>query len=71
MKTGKKPKGPKMKTALSFDDVLLVPKMSKIQSRTEVSLCSCLREEYHEEDTDKKIEHVAFSLPIISSLNGS
>ena len=67
MKTGKKPKGPKMKTALSFDDVLLVPKMSKIQSRTEVSLCSCLREEYHEEDTDKKIEHVAFSLPIISS----
>ena len=67
MKTGKKPKGPKMKTALSFDDVLLVPKMSKIQSRTKVSLCSCLREEYHEEDTDKKIEHVAFSLPIISS----
>lgn len=67
MKTGKKPKGPKMKTALSFDDVLLVPKMSKIQSRTEVNLCSCLREEYHEEDTDKKIEHVAFSLPIISS----
>ncbi len=67
MKTGKKPKGPKMKTALSFDDVLLVPKMSKIQSRTEVSLCSCLRAEYHEEDTDKKIEHVAFSLPIISS----
>ena len=67
MKTGKKPKGPKMKTALSFDDVLLVPKMSKIQSRTEVNLCSCLRAEYHEEDTDKKIEHVAFSLPIISS----
>ena len=56
-----------MKTALSFDDVLLVPKMSKIQSRTEVSLCSCLREEYYEEDTSKKIEHVAFSLPIISS----
>ena len=56
-----------MKTALSFDDVLLVPKMSKIESRSEVSLCSCLREEYHEEDTDKKLEHVSFSLPIISS----
>ena len=56
-----------MKTALSFDDVLLVPKMSRIQSRSEVSLCSCLREEYHEEDTDKKLPHVAFSLPIISS----
>lgn len=67
MKSGKKPKRSKMKTTLSFDDVLLVPKMSKIQSRTKVSLCSCLREEYHEEDTDKKIEHVAFSLPIISS----
>lgn len=56
-----------MKTALSFDDVLLVPKMSRIQSRSEVSLCSCLREEYHEEDTAKKLEHVAFSLPIMSS----
>ena len=56
-----------MKTALSFDDVLLVPKMSKIQSRSEVSLCSCLREETWDEDTNKKIPHVLLNLPIISS----
>ena len=56
-----------MKTALSFDDVLLVPKMSKIQSRSEVSLCSCLREETWDEDTNKKVPHVLLNLPIISS----
>jgi len=56
-----------MKTALSFDDVLLVPRMSKIQSRSEVSLCSCLREETWEEDTNRKVPHVLLNLPIISS----
>jgi IMP dehydrogenase len=63
----KKYKEKKMKTALSFDDVLLVPRMSKIQSRSEVSLCSCLREETWEEDTNRKVPHVLLNLPIISS----
>ena len=42
-------------TALSYDDVLLVPKYSDIRSRKEVSLASCLGRE------------MRFELPIISS----
>ena len=56
-----------MKTTLSFDDVLLVPSYSNIESRSEVNLASTLREEEFDEDTAKKIEQVSFSLPIISS----
>ena len=44
-----------MKTALSFDDILLVPKYSDIDSRSEISL----------EQTVKHVGHI--SLPIISS----
>ena len=44
----------KLKTALSFDDVLLVPQKSDIESRSEV-------------DTSSVIGEYKFSLPIISS----
>ena len=44
-----------MKTALSFDDILLVPKYSDIDSRSEITL----------EQTVKHVGHI--SLPIISS----
>ena len=45
-----------MKTALSFDDVLLVPRKSKIKSRRDVSLSSYLKGYFY-----------SLSLPIISS----
>lgn len=51
-----------MKIAFSFDDVLLVPRMSEIQSRKEVSLSSSIK------DLDKiQIEDEVMTLPIISS----
>ena len=51
-----------MKTALSFDDVLLVPRMSEVQSRKEVDLSASLR------DSDKvEIDDEVMSLPVISS----
>ena len=59
-----------MKTALSFDDVLLKPRMSKIKSRGDIDLMSCLKEyEYGDENDDNKIteEGVELGLPIISS----
>ena len=56
-----------MKTASSFDDVLLVPNYSDIRSRSEVDLTSVLREEEYDEDTNKKVQQVSLSLPIISS----
>ena len=45
-----------MKTALSFDDVLLVPRMSEVESRKDVTLYSELKETFF-----------GFNLPIISS----
>ena len=45
-----------MKTALSFDDVLLVPRKSKIKSRKDVNLFSSLKDGFY-----------GLSLPIISS----
>jgi IMP dehydrogenase len=59
-----------MKTALSFDDVLLKPRMSKIKSRGDINLTSCLREhEYGDVNNDYKIteDGVELDLPIISS----
>jgi IMP dehydrogenase len=59
-----------MKTVLSFDDVLLKPRMSKIKSRGDINLTSCLKEdEYDDEDDDYKIteEGVELDLPIMSS----
>ncbi len=51
-----------MKTALSFDDVLLVPRISEIGSRRDVNLSSSIR------DVDNvQIEDEVMSLPIISS----
>ena len=51
-----------MKIALSFDDVLLVPRMSKIQSRKEVDLSTSIR------DLNQiQIEDEVMTLPIISS----
>ena len=45
---------PSLKTALSFDDVLLVPKISSVKSRKDIKL-------------DSKLGRHNFSLPIISS----
>ena len=59
-----------MKTALSFDDVLLKPRMSKIKSRGDINLMSYLKDdEYDDPNNDYKIteEGVELELPIISS----
>ena len=40
-----------MKTALSFDDVLLVPGMSKVESRKDVDLSCHLRQDLDEDET--------------------
>ena len=55
-----------MKTALSFDDVLLVPGMSKVESRKDVDLSCHLRQDLDEDEnyTDPGPE---FRIPIISS----
>lgn len=55
-----------MKTALSFDDVLLVPGMSKVESRKDVDLSCHLRQDMDEDEnyTDPGPE---FRIPIISS----
>lgn len=55
-----------MKTALSFDDVLLVPGMSKVESRKDVDLNCHLRQDMDEDEnyTDPGPE---FRIPIISS----
>lgn len=55
-----------MKTALSFDDVLLVPGMSKVESRKDVDLSCHLRHDLDEDEnyTDPGPE---FRIPIISS----
>lgn len=55
-----------MKTALSFDDVLLVPGMSKIKSRKDVDLSCHLRQDL-DEDENYKDPGPLFELPIISS----
>ena len=55
-----------MKTALSFDDVLLVPRMSEIESRKDVDLSSVLKYTDYDEDLDL-LTGYEFSLPIISS----
>ena len=59
-----------MKTALSFDDVLLKPRMSKIKSRGDINLMSYLKDdEYDDPNNDCRIteEGVELELPIISS----
>ena len=43
-----------MKTTLSFDDVLLIPQRSDIESRTEIDISGCIND-------------IRLSLPIISS----
>ena len=55
-----------MKTALSFDDVLLVPGMSKVEFRKDVDLSCHLRQDLDEDEnyTDPGPE---FRIPIISS----
>jgi len=55
-----------MKTALSFDDVLLVPRMSEIESRKDVDLSSVLKYTDYDESLDL-LTGYEFSLPIISS----
>lgn len=59
-----------MKTVLSFDDVLLKPRMSKIKSRGDINLMSYLKDdEYDDPNNDCRIteEGVELELPIISS----
>ena len=56
-----------MKTALSFDDVLLKPRMSEIKSRGDINLTSNLREDGYNVQNDLIIECVELDLPIISS----
>jgi IMP dehydrogenase len=55
-----------MKTALSFDDILLVPRMSEIESRKDVDLSSVLKYTDYDESLDL-LTGYEFSLPIISS----
>ena len=55
-----------MKTALSFDDVLLVPGMSKIESRKDVDLSCHLRQDM-DEDENYTDPGPLFRIPIISS----
>tara|TARA_Y100001937_G_scaffold9813_1_gene12065 strand:- start:770 stop:1987 length:1218 start_codon:yes stop_codon:yes gene_type:complete len=55
-----------MKTALSFDDVLLVPRISEIESRKDVDLSSVLKYTDYDESLDL-LTGYEFSLPIISS----
>lgn len=59
-----------MKTALSFDDVLLKPRMSEIKSRGDIDLKSYLKEDGYNDDSDEynvTEEGVELGLPIISS----
>ena len=57
-----------MKTALSFDDVLLVPRFSKIESRSNVNLTSWLYDSIsYNEDVEGSLDSIPLSLPIISS----
>lgn len=55
-----------MKTALSFDDVLLVPQGSDIESRKEVDISSALDQRLFFDKDYKKLE-LKFDIPIISS----
>ena len=55
-----------MKTALSFDDVLLVPRMSKVESRKDVDLSCHLRQDM-DEDENYTDPGPLFRIPIISS----
>jgi len=55
-----------MKTALSFDDVLLVPGMSKVESRSDVDLSCHLRQDT-DEDENYTDPGPLFRIPIISS----
>lgn len=56
-----------MKTALSFDDVLLKPRMSEIKSRGDIDLKSHLKEDEYDTDYNIIEEGVELDLPIISS----